>query len=344
MSLLNSGIQSSGLKKLLIIPQLKIHNANALSSPFTIGFPAMTAWLGAVHALQRKLKSSGFELGFSATGVVSHEMNLQTHKGDNDFVHSIIGTGNPLDKTGARSAFIEEARCHLSVTLVIECSGIQLAQHAEIIDKISQLLHSQMKMAGGDIQGFDTPLFLTVDSSDEKDMNKLKRQLMPGYALIERRELMVEAMRDGQDAMSALLDYLAVHHACELITAEDGGEHGEQVKWRSGRKPVGDKPAGWIVPIATGFHAISDLAEAKNQRDQNSPHRFAESVVTLGEFKMAHRFQAVEELLWRYQTDLDNNLYLCQQRRVADVINAQNSEFVREELYDEEFPDEEFVD
>jgi hypothetical protein len=31
-----------------LISHLKIHNANAMSSPYTIGFPAMTAWL--VHA------------------------------------------------------------------------------------------------------------------------------------------------------------------------------------------------------------------------------------------------------------------------------------------------------
>jgi len=50
----------SKFKRLLLLPHLKVHNANALSSPFTIGFPAMTAWLGAVHALQRKLNASGF--------------------------------------------------------------------------------------------------------------------------------------------------------------------------------------------------------------------------------------------------------------------------------------------
>ncbi|MGL5336624.1 MAG: type I-F CRISPR-associated protein Csy2, partial [Enterovibrio sp.] len=43
----------------LILPHLKIHNANALSSPFTIGFPAMTAWLGFMRALERKLNQAG---------------------------------------------------------------------------------------------------------------------------------------------------------------------------------------------------------------------------------------------------------------------------------------------
>ncbi|MCB1977589.1 MAG: hypothetical protein KDE66_11370 [Nitrosomonas sp.] len=34
------------MRRFLLIPHLKIHNANAMSSPYTIGFPAMTAWLG----------------------------------------------------------------------------------------------------------------------------------------------------------------------------------------------------------------------------------------------------------------------------------------------------------
>jgi len=37
------------IRRILLLPHIKVHNANALSSPFTIGFPAMTAWLGAVH-------------------------------------------------------------------------------------------------------------------------------------------------------------------------------------------------------------------------------------------------------------------------------------------------------
>ena len=79
-----------------------------------------------MHALQRKLNASGFTKSkLNGVGVISHTCDLQTHKGDGDYVHSIIGTGNPLDKTGARSAFIEEARCHLDISLVIEYSGIE---------------------------------------------------------------------------------------------------------------------------------------------------------------------------------------------------------------------------
>ena len=50
------------MKAYLLISHLRIHNANAMSSTLTIGVPAMTAWLGAVHALERKLGEGGSRL------------------------------------------------------------------------------------------------------------------------------------------------------------------------------------------------------------------------------------------------------------------------------------------
>jgi CRISPR-associated protein Csy2 len=320
------------IKNLLIIPHVKVHNANALSSPFTIGFPAMTAWLGAVHAMQRKLNEKGIQVSFDATGVVSHSMNLQTYRGENDFVSSIVGTGNPLDKTGSRSAFIEEARCHLDVSLLIEYSGIQKEDEEALLLQLNPILQGYMKIAGGDIQTFQPPELLRVEEGNAEDIATLTRKLMPGYALIERRELMIDAMQkqgsDGQtsDAIDALLDYLAVHHHSEL---DDDGH----VTWHSQRRHLDGKPAGWIVPIATGFHGISELGEAKNQRDPVTPHRFAESVVTLGEFKMPYRVHSVDELLWRYHFDEQNNLYLCQQLGQGQNADEANNDSIANLYY-----------
>lgn len=300
-------------KKLLIIPHIKIHNANALSSPFTIGFPAMTAWLGAVHALQRKLNKRDIPVVFSAVGVVSHDMNLQTFKGENDFVYSIVGTANPLDSKGSRSAFIEEARCHLDVSLVIQLHNIDISRDEEVeslIKHIKHLLNASMKIAGGDIRNFKSPFCISSTESESREIEKVKRSLMPGYALIERRDLMIDAMENDADALDALIDYLAIHHRCET-------DENNNVMWTSHRRTLNDKPAGWVVPIATGFHGISELGEAKNQRDQDTPHRFAESLVTLGEFKMPYRIKKIEDILWRYATDGD--LYVCQQSKYAQA-------------------------
>ena len=291
-------------KKILLLPHLCIHNANALSSPFTIGFPAMTAWLGATHALQRELLEYGITISCNSTGVVSHQFDLQTYRGENDYVSSIISTGNPLEKSGKRSAFIEEARCHLDVSLIVEIEGVSQEQEENLLEKVAHLLHSKIKMAGGNIQSFKPPIIHILEENNETDLRRLARDLMPGYVLVERRDLMVEAMEKGQDAMDAMLDYLAIHHSCNQ---DDDGV----VTWTSYRKSQKDKPTGWIVPIATGFHGISDLGEAKNQRDPDVPHRFAESLVTLGEFKMPHRFHSINEMLWCYHVDIQNHLYQC---------------------------------
>ncbi|HGF7178582.1 TPA: type I-F CRISPR-associated protein Csy2 [Vibrio cholerae] len=284
----------------LILPHLKIHNANALSSPFTIGFPAMTAWLGFVHALERKLSQAGLsDLMLHSAAVVSHRCDVQTHKGEDDYVYSIIGTGNPLDKDGSRSAFIEEARCHLDVSLVIEWSGNEDQVQQPDFTLQLQAVIATMKVAGGDVLAVGKPSVKSVITED--DTGRVLRQLMPGYVLIERRDLMIDAMQQGDDALDALLGYLTVHHHCEQL--ED-----QSVIWHSQRKT-----SGWIVPIATGFQGISPLGEAKNQRDLSVPHRFAESVVTLGEFVMAHKIKHLDDILWQYHPDLENDLYLCQQ-------------------------------
>ena len=312
------------VKKLLLLPHIRVHNANALSSPYTIGFPAMTAWLGATHALQRKLHEKSFAVSFNATGVVCHQLELQTYKGTGDFVSSIISTGNPLDKTGARPAFIEEARCHLDISLLIEISGLDKEHEDTFLELTTHLLNNGIKIAGGDIKTFHRPEIMLSEYGNKKDRNKIVRKLMPGYAIIERRELMLDAMNQGQDGLDALLDYLAIHHHCEQD--EDG-----KVTWQSHRKTYQDKPPGWIVPIATGFQAISDIGTAKNQRDPDTPHRFAESIVTLGEFKILHRFQNIDDILWRYYFDKENDLYLCQQssqeqkETVNDFIKPQDS-------------------
>ncbi len=290
------------MKNILLIPHIRVQNANALSSPYSIGFPAMTAWLGATHALERKLTGTDFEkVKFESMAVVCHKIDLQTHKGDGDFVHSIIGTGNPLDKNGKRPSFIEEARCHLRVSLIIECDQVESIDFDDFTQAIDSFIRGKMKLAGGDILDSAPAEFFHIDT--EARQIKLLRRLMPGHCLLERRDLMMQGMTKGQDGIDALLDYLKVSHRSEVD--EDG-----KVKWSSSRKEK-----GWLVPIATGFHGITEPGKAQNQRDSETEHRFAESIVTLGEFVMPHRITDLDNMLWHYHTDLQRNLYLCQQNK-----------------------------
>ena len=91
------------MRVFLSLKRLKIHNANAMSCPYIIGFPAMTAWLGAMHAMERKLRQLE---GFSAIrlprlAISCLDFDLQVYKGPFDRVNSVIISSNPLRKKGA---------------------------------------------------------------------------------------------------------------------------------------------------------------------------------------------------------------------------------------------------
>ncbi len=299
------------MRNYLLMNHLHIQNANALSSPYSIGFPAMTAWLGAVHALQRNLRQLGMhDVFLTKMAVICHDFILQTYRGKNDYVYSIIGTANPADKDGERPSFIEEARCHLNVSLLIETEGIKGDNETDFLDHVRKQLY-RMKMASGDILSFKSVEPLYVDDNDEKQVRACIRKLMPGYVLIERRDLMTASMEKGKDALEALVDHVKILYQSNKSCEPNDDNVDKSMTWKGSKKEP-----GWIVPIAVGFHGISQLGKAKNQRDETTEHRFAESVVTLGEFKMPYRVRSLDEMMWEYNVNLEQNLYVCKNQQI----------------------------
>ena len=287
--------------KLLIIPRIEVNNANALSSPYTIGFPAVSSLLGFMHALERLLNGrEGVNLKFNALLISCHNFKLHTHSDQQGFYNSIAGTGNPLKKDGSRASFIPEARAYMEITLAIQYTGRYIEDNMN--DLACNIIHSRLRIAGGDIIKFGEIESITID--DDIKFRKLKRKLMPGFVLIERRDLMKDAIADGLDAMDALLRYLIIYNRAK----QDSNGRAE---WSAERYAP-----GWIVPISTGFYGISDLHKyAENQRDPDVPHRFAEAVITLGEFILPLRAKSLEEMLWRYSYICEDDLYICTQNK-----------------------------
>lgn len=302
-------------KKYLSLRHVKIHNANAFSSPLTIGFPAMTAWLGAMHALERKLRQHEAlsDIRLTKLAVSCHDFNLQTYKGPGDYVNSVIITSNPLRKKGAsfeRPPFIEEARVHLTISLLIEIDGLLPDRFSIFIEKTTETLMG-MKIAGGDILDFlpiQDPMeststrnsrLLLVDGENEREVRRAIRSLMPGYVLVERRQLLKRKQEElnQQDILQVMLDLLALHYEYD----------DEQDSWHLQPR----KEKGWLVPIVTGFKGLTPLGHVANQRDASTLHCFAEPVLTLGEFKMAHRFDCIDDIMWHYHYDKNKDLYVC---------------------------------
>lgn len=288
------------MSQYVLLKHLRVQNANAIASPFTFGFPAVTAFMGLAHALQRQLNPTADPDGLliRGVGIASHAFTMQDHQ--DNYSRTLRLTANPLDKDGNRPSFVEEGRCHLTVSLVLEVDNLPDGRPLErLLAQFKPLLLARCKLAGGDI--LDVGAVQTL-----KDDKASLRCVMPSYVLMERRELMQEAMANGQDALDALHSFLQIRHTSERIK-----EGEDKATWHSQRAR-----SGWLVPIATGFHALTEAGVAEQQRDSDTPHRFAESLVTLGEFVMPYRLDNLAALMWRYRHDGD--FYTCtQQSRAA---------------------------
>ena len=67
----------SEVKNLLVLPRLRVQNANAISSPMTWGFPAMSAFVGLMHALERKLAEASLPVSLGRVGVICHDFEAR---------------------------------------------------------------------------------------------------------------------------------------------------------------------------------------------------------------------------------------------------------------------------
>ncbi|MFG6665617.1 type I-F CRISPR-associated protein Csy2 [Halomonas sp. HNIBRBA4712] len=313
---------------LLLLPRLRIQNANAISSPMTWGFPAMSAFVGVQQVLERHLPDD-IKLVFSEIGVVCHHIEPQVTEGG--FIKAFHLTRNPVDKSGNTAAIVEEGRTHLEVSLLIgvESDGEALGS-PERRREIAQRLFEQvqgMRIAGGSVMpSLDThrrhwPELISFDVKEDKrakQWQRLKRRLLPGFALVLREDLLADhtATLEAQDAhataLDAWLDLSRLNHACHVEQVEDekSGTTKEVARWTL-RRPY----PGWLVPIPVGYGAISELyppSEVANARDPEVPFQFVESLYSIGEWVSPHRFNKPDDLMWFVDNDLDRGIYRLQ--------------------------------
>jgi CRISPR-associated protein Csy2 len=308
---------------LLVLPRIRIQNANAISSPMTWGFPAMSAFLGAMTALERRMgRQSG--IAFRAVGVVCHAFDPQvTSVGYTKLFHL---TRNPLLSNGDTAAIVEEGRVHLELTLVFDVllstSKLAPAERQLLADQAAHLL-AGMRLAGGSVmpifqnaqQRVTRPTLVLQEEAPEqqqKQFRKLARQCLPGFALVSRDDLLHDRLAELQlqnpqaTVLDAWLDLSRWNH--HSVTAVD--EKGETiVSWRT------DKRSGWTVPIPVGYAGLSDLyppGAVANARDEVTSFRFVETIWSMGQWVSPHRLKNLDDLLWYTQVDGEQkNIYRC---------------------------------
>ena len=314
-------------KALLVVPRLRVQNANAISSPMTWGFPAITAFTGLMTALERRLEPET-GIAFYGVGVICHGFEPQVTRGG--YTRSFHLTRNPVLQDGSTAAIVEEGRVHLDITLVFE---VELAssllgepERAQLVARIGELI-AAMRVAGGSVMpplpsALRRPsrphLVLMSDDPDarRKDFRRLSRRWLPGFALVSRDDLLQTRLGElrqvaaGATLLDAWLDLSRLNHSAVRKQTVDKktGDATETIEW------VTDSGPGWTVPIPVGFAALSELhapGTVAGARDPSVPFRFVESVYSIGQWISPHRLNDVSDLLWEPFYDTTTGLYRC---------------------------------
>lgn len=312
---------------LVLLPHLKVQNANAISGPLTWGFPSPTAFAGFAHALERKFAAE-LDEGFAGVGIICHHFEPQVFQPPGRRTQVFRLTRNPVGKDGGTLALVEEGRAHMEVSLVIAVRDYKSEGDGKDLAERLHHVAQGMRLAGGSLlhqegkryQAQWWPLAGDVEG-DARIFRRLRRRLLPGFALVQRDDLLADHLADmratqpDSHALDALLDLSRLNIEPVVSQAD---EVGQPVKWEIRRKP------GWLVPLPIGYAGISPLyapGEVENARDASTPFRFVESLYSLGEWVSPHRLNDLSQLLWTQETDAANGIYRCINRYSESLAN-----------------------
>lgn len=300
----------------LLLPRIRVQNANAISSPHTWGFPAPSAFAGFMHALQRRLDG---ELEFVGFGIVCHRFEPQVcdlgwnRPGQFALTRNPVEIKRKIDKDGKTTpmSIVEEGRVHLGVSLLLAVADVppRFVSEPVVESLVDQV--AAMRLAGGSILSMDAPkLFAAGDSEEEKEqtVRELRRKLLPGFALVSRPDILeqrIEALRAENpqaNALDAVLDISALTYKTRV-------NEKDEIEWAI------DSPGGWYVPVPLGYGAISPRyapGQVKNARDNQVPFQFVESLIGIGQWISPHRIRNLSNMLWHSEHDAEAGTFLCQ--------------------------------
>ncbi|MEX0617318.1 MAG: type I-F CRISPR-associated protein Csy2 [Pseudohongiellaceae bacterium] len=180
------------MSQYILINKLKVQNANAIAG-FTWGFPAITHFLGYTHNLARELdKVSGFSgISLSGCAVIAHEHHVHTYgKYDVEFTQRrnppYLTSHNDKSST---PPVIEEGKMNMTVSLLISCDGNIGNRKDGFIDWLKNICFVQ-RLAGGTVINDD--ISIDVISDDATNLRLIKRNLLPGFVLMDRSDFLQE--------------------------------------------------------------------------------------------------------------------------------------------------------
>lgn len=286
----------ASLRYYLLLDHVQIQGANAISGPLTYGFPAITGFLGAIHALSRNIESE-HEIYLDGVMIACHECDVQVYRPHDFADYTFKLTRNPVGKDGKTRSIIEEGKVHLNVSLVVEvvCSREALDDDEKLQAfeaQIKQKLMTQ-RIAGGSV--------LSVRSvklyDNYKSIQTIRDRLLPAFVLVNAQHELQSITQElqQQEPSATMLDALIETAKLHYHPQEDGQWQVESIK----------KGRGWLVPVAIGYQSISPVfsaGEVANTRSNQFDTQYVEPIYSLAKWVFPYRLSdTFEQAFWRYQ-------------------------------------------
>lgn len=338
------------MSQYLVLSHIDIQNANSIAG-LTWGFPAITHFLGFTHALNRKLSShyeGEYESELTGCAVISHTFENKVYQPKKYADFEFLQSKNPPVLAKNKSAsppIIEEGKMNLTISLVLELSKtlvLTTQQINQLQERILSMCY-QMRLAGGTILNIKQVKLLSASTQEQHIamLRKIKKLTMPGFVLLDRSDYLQEHyqallvrhkadknLSDEPQLLNAWLDFSALKFKAIPQLSEEQTEPDENTpaNWEYVAKPN----PGYLVPLMTGYKAISDLYDPKvvlNTRDEVTPSCFVEAIHSIGEWKGIHSFNNVDEIIWHYEHD--GQWYLCKQNCSSTVNESVNQKILK---------------
>lgn len=311
-----------GIVGYLLFKKVMIDGANTISSPLTYGFPAITGFLGSFHAMSRKMADdeSLSEVSLGGVLLACHDCKPQMYRPNSYNNYTFNQTRNPIKKDGKTASIIEEGKCRLVMSFVVEVladTTLTTEQQASAIQNTKQWIQQQ-RMAGGSVRGLAR--FEPVQFFDNSDISAVIPQLLPAFVLMDAQnefaQIINDVQKDDPDAtpLDALIEVCALHQIPEIQKNGD-------TKWLTTSRKSGH---GWLVPMPVGYQGISELYDSgvmQNVRNPEYPSQYVEAVYSLGKWVYPQRLNRIggehdiANAFWRYRYDADDSLYLVTQQQ-----------------------------
>lgn len=265
----------------LIIQNLRVKHANALSSNYAVNAAPVMALNLFAHNLGRVIANHA-----TGIGIIHHDAQILGEMGDGFHRLALqqrkaatLIDGNDYISGSLTLSLQPTATAHLRLSLVIE-----LEQRPER-DEVEEFL-ANARIAGGQVESFDSVNFVHCDSDDLADSLPAS-----GFWLIDREDL----MRQHANPVQAMIDALGhvpvtappIANASDAQTSE----------------PESAERASWLVPTVVGYAATTDFVKRTGVRmldDGERPlHAFAEPLLGLAQYVSIRTLSAAALPIWR---------------------------------------------